>query len=143
VSVGAEAGGLRVNELVAWAIDANGVVGPKGVGDAGSGQEGDDDGDHNKQGSEHRDATSTGGTPRVHNLGTKTSKKHQSEVDGENAGKKKGSDGKGLHKLDDAEDGLVARVSSSNGGLLAVKVCGGSPLLKGPSNIGAVVKKSV
>ncbi len=124
-------------------IDANWVVGLQSVGDTGGGQEGNDDGDHNKQGGEHRDATSTSGTPRVHNLGTETGEKDQSEVDRENAGKEKGSDGESLHKLEDAEDGLVARVSSSNGGLLAVKVCGGSPLLKGPSDVGAVVQKSV
>jgi len=99
VGVGAEAGGLGVNELVAWAIDANWVVGLEGIGDAGGGQKGDDDGDHNKQGSEHRNATSTGGTPRVNNLRTETGKEHQSEVDRENARKEKGSDGKGLHIL--------------------------------------------
>ena len=124
-------------------IDANWVVGLEGIGDAGGGQKGDDDGDHNKQGQEHRNATSTGGTPGVNDLGTKTSKEHQKEVDGQNAGKEKGSDGEGLHKLDDAEDGLVARVSSSNIGLLAVKVCFGGPLLKVPSNISAVVEKSI
>ena len=124
-------------------IDAKGVVGLEGVGNSGGGQKGDDDGDKNKQGNEHRNATSTGGTPGVNDLGTKTSKEHQKEVDGQNAGKEKGSDGEGLHKLEDAEDGLVARVNSSDGGLLAVKVCGSGPLLKGPSDIGAVIEKSV
>ena len=124
-------------------IDAKGVVGLEGVGNSGGGQKGDDDGDKNKQGNEHRNATSAGGTPGVNDLGTKTSKEHQKEVDGQNAGKEKGSDGEGLHKLEDAEDGLVARVGSGNVGLLAVKVCGGGPLLKVPTNIGAVVEKSV
>jgi hypothetical protein len=124
-------------------IDANWVVGLEGVRDAGGGQEGNNDGDHNKQGSEHRDATSTGGTPSVHNLSTETGEKDQSEVHRKDAGKQKGSDGKSLNKLQDAEDGLVARVSSSDWGLLAVKVCWSSPLLKGPSDIGTVVKESV
>jgi len=76
-------------------------------------------------------------------LARKPAKKDQGEVDRENTGKEEGSDSESLHKFHDAEDGLVARVRGSDGGLLAVKVCGGSPLLKGPSDIGAVVKKSV
>ena len=111
-------------------INANRVVGLEGVGDAGGSQKGDDDGNHNKQRSEHCDATSTSGTPGVHNLGTETGKEDQSEVDRENARKEKGSDGKSLHKFEDAEDGMVPRVGSSDGGLLPVNVCGGSPLLK-------------
>jgi len=49
VRVGAEAGGLRINEFVARAIDANRIVGLQSVGDAGGGQKCNDDGDHNKQ----------------------------------------------------------------------------------------------
>ena len=122
---------------------ANGVVGLEGIGDAGEGQKGDDHGDHNEQGSEHRNATSTSGTPRVNNLGTETGKEDQDEVNRENAGEEKSSDGKGLNKLDDAEDGLVASVSSSNSALAAIKVCGSGSLLKVPSHIGAIVEKSV
>ena len=124
-------------------IHAQGVVCLEGAGDAGGGQKRDEYGDHNKQTSEHSDATSTSGTPGVNNLGTETGKEHQSEVDGEDSRKKEGSDGKGLHKFDNAKDGLIAGVLSSNVGLLAVKVCGGSPLLKVPVDVGAVVEKSV
>ena len=122
---------------------ANGVVGLEGIGDAGEGQKGDDDGDHNKQGSEHRNATSTSGTPGENDLGTETGKEDQDEVNRENAGEEKGSDGKCLNKLDDAEDGLVASVSRSDNSLTAIKVCGGGPLLKAPGNVGAVVEKNV
>ena len=76
---GAEAGGLRVNKLVAWAISANRGVGLEGVGDADGGQKGKypDDVNRKKQRSEHCDATSTSGTPGVQNLGTEVGKEDQ------------------------------------------------------------------
>ena len=124
-------------------VNADGVVGLEGSGDAGEGQKGDDHGDHNEQGSEHRNATSTSGTPGENNLGTETGKENQDEVNRENAGEEKSSDGKGLNELDDAEDGLVASVSSSNSALAAIKVCGSGSLLKAPGNAGAVVEQNV
>jgi len=143
IFVSAKVGGLGVNKLVARAITANRVVSFESIGDAGSGQESNDDGNNDKQRSEHRNATSSSGTPRVDNLGPKTRKENQGEVDRENARKEKGSNSKGLNKLDDAEDCLIAGISSCNVGLLAVKVCGCSSLLKVPINIGTVVKKNI
>ena len=133
-------------------IGAKGIVGPEGVGNSGGGQKGDDDGDKNKQGNEHRNATSTGGTPGVNDLGTKTSKEHQKEVDGQNAGKEKGSDGEGLHKLHGAEDGLDSRVvlCCSNGpgvsGVLTLSKGDSNANflpLKGPRNFGAVQENNI